>query len=177
MINSCSSSVSLNNPYIQNLNLNIINVDSKFQKITSSPKFSISNSINIIVADDEVFTRLSTVRILKSVSKSLGIYLNIMEAEDGLETINLVYKASSLGTKISMIISDQSMNFMDGVRSSSIVKEIVNRKQLTDIPFYLVTAYEGSLFDKISDSYVTKILNKPISRNDVYSIIEKVIAK
>ena len=122
-------------------------------------------------------TRLSTVRILKSVSKSLGIYLNIMEAEDGLETINLVYKASSLGTKISMIFSDQSMNFMDGIRSSIIVKEIVNRKQLPDIPFYLVTAYEGSLFDKISDSYVTKIMNKPISRNDVYSIIEKVIAK
>jgi CheY-like chemotaxis protein len=130
-------------------------------------------SKNIIVADDEVFTRLSTIRTIKSISKSLGLNLNILEAEDGLETIYLVYKAFSSGSKISLIFSDESMSFIDGVKSSNIIKDIVEKKKLPEIPFYLITAYEGNLFDKISNSFVTNIMNKPIARNEAYNIIKK----
>lgn len=106
----------------------------------------------------------------------MGINLNILEAEDGLETIYILYKACRSGSKISLIFSDQSMNYMDGIKSSYLVNEIVNRKQLANIPFYLVTAYEGLLFDSSSTSHITKIMNKPILRNEIYSIVENLIS-
>jgi two-component SAPR family response regulator len=111
---------------------------------------------------------------MKNISKSLNLNINILEAEDGIETIYLIYKALNSGSKISMIFSDENMSFMNGIRSSLIVKEIVEKKKLTEIPFYLVTAYEGNLFEKLSCTYITKIINKPIARNEANDIIKKV---
>lgn len=161
---------------MKNCNFYFNNNDRKVSKKTSDSNIFNRNSINVIVADDEVFTRLSTVRVIKDISKSLGINLNILESEDGLETIYILYKAFRSGSKISLIFSDQSMNYMDGIKSSYLVNEIVNRKQLAKIPFYLVTAYEGLLFDSSSTSHITKIMNKPILRNEIYSIVENLIS-
>ncbi len=140
----------------------------------SLTKIPAHNTINIIVADDEIFTRQSTVRVLKNISKSLGLNINILEAEDGIETLYMLYKTYKSGSKISFVFSDQNMEFMDGIKSSLIVKEIVNKKQLLEIPFYLVTAYDESLIRSQTKctQFVTKIFNKPILKNDMYTIFE-----
>ena len=115
------------------------------------------NFINIIVADDEIFTRQSTVRILNIVSNELGIKINIIEAEDGVETIYIVFKAATQGVKISMIISDDNMNFVNGSRCSVIMEEIIEKKRIAEIPFYLLTAYE----DKEASSSIKMVLVEP----------------
>jgi hypothetical protein len=142
--NFSSSAINLSTPFINNCNFYFNNTNIKSNKISDNniPRIE---SKNIIVADDEIFTRLSTIRTLKRISKSLGLNLNILEAEDGLETIYLVYKAFSSGSKISLIFSDESMSFIDGVKSSNIIKDILEKKKLPEIPFYLITAYEGNL--------------------------------
>jgi response regulator RpfG family c-di-GMP phosphodiesterase len=153
---------------------NILLNDSKNKaqslKSSNSPH---PDCINIIVTDDEIFTRLSTVRTLKNIGNLLNINLNILEAEDGVETTYLVYKAANMGIKISFIFSDECMNFMNGLRSSNIIKELIEKKGLAHIPFYLVTAYEGNLLDENCTKDVTKIFSKPLNKKSATDILEK----
>jgi CheY-like chemotaxis protein len=131
--------------------------------------------INIIVADDEIFTRQSTIRIISNISKELNLNLNILEAEDGVETLYLIYKAPSLGAKISLIFSDENMNFMNGMKSCNIIKDIIDIKKLADIPFYLVSSVDGMIFDKKSSFNLTKVLEKPLERHEALTILKKFI--
>ncbi len=122
-------------------------------------------NLNILIVDDEVLTRQSTKRVLQNISKSLKIELNIFEAEDGIETIFLVYKCITQGIKISMIISDENMRFMYGSRSAEILEEIVSKNRIAEIPFYLLTAYDNILIEKYISSRITQILTKPLTKN------------
>jgi two-component SAPR family response regulator len=124
------------------------------------------------VTDDEIFTRQSTVRMINSVCKSLKIKVNILQAEDGVETIYLIYKTLLQGHKISMIFSDENMNFISGINSSSIIRDLTNKKKISDIPFYLVTAYDSSHLNKKSASCVNSIYEKPLSRDVTYQLIK-----
>jgi CheY-like chemotaxis protein len=129
--------------------------------------------LNILIADDEVFTRQSTIRILQNISKSLNIKLNIIEAEDGLETIYFVYKCITQGVKISMILSDENMNFMYGSRTAEILMEIISKKRIAEIPFYLLTAYDNILIEKYISSSISQILTKPLTKDSARILLIK----
>ncbi len=127
-----------------------------------------------MVTDDESLTRLSTIRILKNITKKLQIKTNIIEASDGLETIFLIYKAITLGIKISFIISDENMNFLNGAKSSAILKDIYDKKKIKDIPFYLLTANNNNYSSKyLKDNNIISIINKPLE----IDIAEKLLKK
>jgi DNA-binding LytR/AlgR family response regulator len=129
------------------------------------------NFMNIIVADDEILNRQATVRIINSISKTLDVKINIIEAEDGVETAYLVYKAATQGVKISMIFSDENMNFFSGTQSSKVVRDITNKKRIENIPFYLVTAYDNNFINILNVDGVTQILDKPLSKQKGQEII------
>ncbi len=131
--------------------------------------------INIIVADDEIFTRQSTIRILQNLSNSLKIKLKIIEADDGVETIYLVYKCITQGVKISMIISDENMNFMYGSRTAEILTEIITRKRIAEIPFYLLTAYDNILIQKYISASISQILTKPLTKDTARILLLKTL--
>ncbi len=100
---------------------------------------------------------------MKNISKKLLIKTNIIEANDGLETIFLIYKAITLGIKISFIISDENMNFLNGTKSSVVLKEIYEKKKINDIPFYLLTANSNDFNNKyLKDNNIISIINKPL---------------
>jgi CheY-like chemotaxis protein len=152
---------------IKNFNINANNI--AFQKsnttnVLNNNELLDENFTNIIIVDDEVFTRQSTVRILNTVSKTLNVKINIIEAEDGLELIYLIFKCVTQGVSISMILSDENMNFMNGSRSSEILKEILTKKKITDIPFYLVTAYDNNLIEKFISPSIDQVLSKPLTK-------------
>jgi CheY-like chemotaxis protein len=133
--------------------------------------------INILVADDEIFTRQSTIRILHNLSISLKIKLNIIEADDGLETLYLVYRCITQGVRISMIISDENMNFMYGSRTAEILTEIISRKRIAEIPFYLLTAYDNILIQKYISSSIRQILTKPLTKDTARILLLKAMEK
>lgn len=133
--------------------------------------------INILVADDEIFTRQSTIRILQNLSNSLKIKINIIEADDGLETIYLVYRCITQGIRISMIISDENMNFMYGSRTAEILTEIISRKRIAEIPFYLLTAYDNILIQKYISSSIRQILTKPLTKDTARILLVKAMEK
>ena len=103
----------------------------------------------------------------------MQINFNILEAEDGIETLYFLYKAAFVGAKISLVLSDQNMSFMNGIRSSILLKEIADKKKMGHIPFYIVTAYDTSLLDKHVNCTVNKILDKPLSRDIAFEIIQE----
>jgi CheY-like chemotaxis protein len=160
--------IQINNQPLNKLYVNNENISYTDQRITSLQR----GVINIIVTDDEIFTRQSTVRIINSVCKSLEIKINILEAEDGVETIYLVYKALLQGHKISLIFSDENMNFISGISSSSIIRDLTNKKKMSDIPFYLVTAYDSSHLNKKIMTSVNCIYEKPLSRDVTCQLIK-----
>jgi hypothetical protein len=133
--------------------------------------------INIIISDDEPLNRLATVRTILAVSQKVGLKINIIETEDGIETAYFVYKAATLGVKISMIFSDENMNFFNGTQSSKVVNELNQKSKLSEIPFYLVTSFSENLFNGINMQNITKILNKPLCKNEAYEILNEVFCK
>lgn len=131
------------------------------------------NTINIIVVDDEQLTRQSTTRLLKKLSKSLGIPINIVEAEDGAECIYITYKCFKKGIKISCIFSDETMNFMKGSNAAEYLYNTFNSKNLNRIPFYLVTAYEDkSTLNKLNSDNVDHVFSKPLRKENVENILK-----
>jgi uncharacterized protein YlaN (UPF0358 family) len=162
--------IHINNQTLNKCNLYISNVNmtNAHSKIPSLER----GVINIIVSDDEIFTRQSTVRMINSVCKSLNIKINILEAEDGVETIYLVYKALLQGHKISIIFSDENMNFISGINSSIIIRDLTNKKKIGDIPFYLVTAYDSSHLNEMLTSSINCIYEKPLSRDVTCQLIK-----
>ena len=128
----------------------------------------------MIVADDEEMTRLSSIRAIQKVSNELSIRTNIIEAEDGVEVIYLIYKSLTKGIKISIIISDENMNFLNGSKCSEIIREISSKKHCI-IPFYLVTAYEFDSINHYIGACVDKVFSKPLSINDTKNIFFEVL--
>jgi len=122
-----------------------------------------------IVADDEKFTRKSVIRVLYNAADKMGIKVKLLEAEDGIETLYIIYKSVIKGVNISAIISDETMKFMTGSKSAQLLKSIVNFN-IKKIPFYLTTAYDDlNAIQKLN--YVDSIFHKPINPQDAEKII------
>jgi signal transduction histidine kinase/CheY-like chemotaxis protein len=118
-----------------------------------------------IVVDDEKFTRQSTLRILKHTASKLNMNFIFVEAEDGLECLNLVYKMLKEGKKINGIISDEMMNHMNGSTTAEIFKKIKNFNTRL-IPFYLLTALTD-----FNNSYVDLCISKPLVEKEAIKIL------
>jgi hypothetical protein len=117
-------------------------------------------TFNVIVANDETLTRQATIRILEKAAKNHNIKLNIISSSDGLETIFLIYKSLNMGISISFVLSDENMNFINGLESSNILCRIVEKNKLRTIPFFLLSA------DDLNPNRLMlpgKIIRKPLS--------------
>ena len=64
------------------------------------------------------------------------------------------------------------MNFISGISSSNIIRELTTKRKIIDIPFYLVTAYESSHLNKNLLSSINMIFEKPLSRDITYQLIK-----
>ena len=130
--------------------------------------------INIIISDDENLTRKSNLRLITKVANENNYNINIIQVNDGVECLYIVYKCVKSGIKISLIFSDETMNFMNGLKCAEILGHIAYDNKQIKIPFYLVTAFENmSHCGKTYGKDVTEILAKPLTRE----IAEKVLCQ
>jgi nitrogen-specific signal transduction histidine kinase len=128
-----------------------------------------SNSINIILIDDELLPRQSCLRLIKKYFTSRSINANILEGNDGIDCLMFVYQAIVNKVKIDFIISDENMNFLNGLESASILEKIYRAKVLKPIPFYILSAHEGLN----GCSSVQGIFSKPFNENKLDYICSK----
>jgi CheY-like chemotaxis protein len=97
----------------------------------------------VIIVDDEVVTRQSTVRLLNRYLRGRPFNATIEEASDGIECLfkyMLLYKE---GKRIDFILSDESMEFMNGSTCAEILLNIYGFRKFPQIPYYILSAYES----------------------------------
>jgi signal transduction histidine kinase/CheY-like chemotaxis protein len=161
------------NPAI-NTNLKRVYEGRKMSEVTHSVDSLIRyipNQVNIIIVDDEVITRKSTIRLIDNFCKTCGLNVNFIEVDDGIECLYSYYQCFKNGEKVSLIICDQNMTFMNGTNCAKALCEIVKAKNITNIPFYLVTAYES--FVNESDSGIESIYTKPLIKKNLEDMFIK----
>jgi response regulator RpfG family c-di-GMP phosphodiesterase len=138
-----------------------INIDNQQfnleMKYKTDTYLNLENNFNCIVADDEIFTRKSTIKVLQRIAKKMNFGINLIEAEDGIECIYKFYEAIKKGIKINAIISDEMMVNMNGTLAAEILFKIKNLN-LETVRFYLLTAYPD-----VQSQYVNKIYSKPLN--------------
>jgi hypothetical protein len=118
--------------------------------------------INIIIADDDYIVRQSTIRVLKKMAEELEINVNFIESEDGIETLYLFYKYYCMGININGIISDETMNMMNGSYCHEILSSLAERRSAQYVPYVIVTAYENTLKEKRNNMMYVE--TKPLNR-------------
>jgi signal transduction histidine kinase len=131
----------------------------------ASNKKNNQDCLNIIVVDDEKIVRQSTIRIIKRAADDLNISVNIIEASDGIETLFIIFKHFSSGVNVDCIISDETMNYMNGSISAEILQGLYEKIRIRKILFYIVSAYEKTFgHSQTIESFETKPLNSNIVR-------------
>jgi hypothetical protein len=135
--------------------------------------------INIIVTDEEDLTRQSTIRMIRrnfEVNNLNRIFqLIIYEAMDGLDCLSKLFNLITEGSEVYCIISDESMYFLNGYECSLVVKKVIDKRQLKNIPFFLVTSYPRENFSSFFKKSVDDLYNKPINFEDINVIFRSLI--
>jgi hypothetical protein len=70
-----------------------------------------------------------------------------------------------------MIFSDENMTFIKGSTCSELLGEVLNSKNISCIPFYLVTAYDNTMINMHPYKYITEIVSKPLSKSVAKNLI------
>jgi nitrogen-specific signal transduction histidine kinase/CheY-like chemotaxis protein len=125
---------------------------------------------NIIIVDDEINTRKSTVRLLKKFLREKNIRTNVLEASDGIECLYIFYNLISNGKTIYFIISDETMFYLSGSATARILRSIEMGINMSRVPFYILTAYE-SLNVNLGD-VVDEVYSKPLSKQSLVEILK-----
>ena len=142
-----------------------ISLNNSLTKEELSPPNKIE--INIILADDEELPKKANMRILNKIAKEKNINLNIIESRDGVETLNLIYEYYyKTNKKISAVISDESMQCINGIKCAEIIKFYF--PEVNSIPYYLVTSYENISIDS---KIINKVFSKPLRSADAEFIL------
>jgi signal transduction histidine kinase len=167
-------------------NINFIDRSSEKVKTTILRPFSNTEEINnlvlnssgndnvkyIIVCDDTNIIRESTNRILSKVAHNLGVSICILEAEDGIECLYIIYKCIRLGLNISFVLSDDNMGFIKGIKSAEILNTMLNEMKMQPIPFFLISAFsfENDFKKQYSPKIITDFIIKPLKTDHVEKI-------
>jgi len=139
-----------------------------------------SNSLNfnlelrILVVDDEDLIRRSHVNIIKKYCKKEKLNVIIEEACDGADCLYKLYLGFLKGIKYDLILTDETMNFMNGGFTAKIIKSLIEGNILQDIKIILITSYEINIIEKSkSCEGIDHVYNKPLNDNTLENIFLK----
>jgi signal transduction histidine kinase/CheY-like chemotaxis protein len=121
----------------------------------------------IIVVDDEIVTRQSAVRLLSKYLKEKSYEPTIIEASDGIECLYKYLVLYREGKKIDFILSDETMEFMNGMVSAEILWNLYGVKNLVPVPFFILSAY-GNL---VKQPGVNDVFTKPLRKQNIDDIM------
>lgn len=145
-----------------------------FLQLEISNPFSDGMMYNIICADDEELACKALIRVMKDTAKAMNIKLNVIEANDGTEILNLIYNHyyTKDNEPIHAIISDQKMNFLNGSLTQNILTNLTNMNKR--IPFFIVTAFNNNARYFI-ETKCNAIYTKPLKKCDAKMIIDSIL--
>jgi CheY-like chemotaxis protein len=154
----------------KNLNTYYNPVDNSGIKYLSVPKTEeVRKDILILVVDDEILGRQSTVRLLFKYLNEKQYNPTIVEASDGIECLYQCLLLCREGKRIDFILSDESMEFMSGSVCAEILQNLYQVKCLNPVPFYTLTAFETlGVHNGVSD-----VFTKPLRKHNIELVLKR----
>ena len=169
---------------IENLLLNILkNVDYEKFKMNflkfNKPLINYSNFITqdienlefVILVDDDIINVKTLSNVLKNYYKSKNIdNIRIISLHDGIEALNLLYFDILFFMKISMIVCDLNMKFMNGDLLFKVLKQL-NDEYFLKIKFVMYTNMDlRTVMENIKG--LKYCLRKPCSKVDIEKLYD-----
>lgn len=137
-----------------------------------------NSTFTIIVTDDEMLTRQSTVRVFAKFAESKNIKINFIQAQDGVEMLYHCFQNLYVGKRVDAVFSDETMKCINGSAAAKILKESVSNKFHENIPYYIITAYEDREQIKIQNgNYVMDVFTKPLKQDEAETILSHLIKR
>jgi len=166
--------------------LNESNVNEFKNKLEEKNEANVFNTIlehdtdYYLVVDDEKITRKATVRVINNYFHQIKSQRKqiIFEGTDGIECLYYYLLLIKKGIKLSFIVSDQAMSFLDGLTCSKILKELISNKGLKPVPFYILSAYES--LNLLEENKACNFFTKPLTPNKIQEMLsndEKLLKK
>jgi signal transduction histidine kinase len=132
---------------------------------------AIGSTHNVIVVDDESVIRQATIRLLYKAFNYKKLNINILEASDGIECLNICYNYIKDGKTISFVISDETMVYMNGSNTAKILDGIYKQKNMLHVPFYILTAYENISLGSAKET-IDGVFTKPLRKQYIDEIFK-----
>ncbi len=132
----------------------------------------VGENITFVIVDDEFIIRSAVKRVIIRYYNELNLKaeLCLIEACDGIECLLAMYLANSQNIRINAIISDETMPFMYGTESSIILKQLVNKEKVSNVPMYLSTAVSHTNIQDYASDLIKKIYSKPLDKSCIKEI-------
>ena len=133
------------------------------------------DNFKIVVVDDNKFIRGTTVNLIRNVLTNLNIIdIEILEASDGIDLLNMVRLDKSF--KIKVIFIDENMEYMNGSEAVRLIRKMEDNNKIKNYNIVSITALEDNdSRDRILSSGVNTIISKPCGKSDISKIISKIV--
>lgn len=122
------------------------------------------STIRILLAEDSFVSQRIAVRILTAKGWEVEV------ASNGLEVLQALEKC-----KFDLILMDIEMPKMTGLEATRIIRKN-EKKDIANIPIVALTSHEIEIVkEEFKEAGITCHVIKPISPNNIYSVIESLI--
>jgi signal transduction histidine kinase len=125
----------------------------------------------VIVVDDEHVIRQATIRLLNKSFNEKSLSVKILEASDGIECLYLYYNLVKDGKTISFILSDETMVYMNGSTVAHILDNIAGHKNISHVPFYILSAYENLAVGSSKET-IDGFFSKPFRKQYIGELLD-----
>jgi signal transduction histidine kinase/CheY-like chemotaxis protein len=140
-------------------------------RLNSSTNIS-DAKFTIIVVDDEQVIRQATIRLVHKSFKEKALSVKILEASDGIECIYLYFNLVKDGKTISFILSDETMVYMNGSTVAKILDNICGQKNISHVPFYILSAYENLAVESGKQAAIDGFFSKPFRKQYILELLD-----
>jgi len=126
-----------------------------------------------LIVDDNQIIRKSIKFLLEDIFETKGKSYQIIEGSDGIDTLKLVIDDQKNYNKIKCILSDEKMEYFDGSRSISILRELEILNKIKKVNFVSITSYDDMIYENIiKSSGADFVIQKPCSKSNLINILE-----
>jgi len=140
----------------------------KFRKAESTPKLRWAGDINIMIVDDNPFNLLVVEKLILSQG------YNVHTAYNGQQAIEKVKFLASHGEFLQLIFMDCQMPVMDGYEAASILKDMMKKKEIPEIPIIALSANDSQQDkQKCFKSGMDMFVSKPLQEKKLHDILLK----
>lgn len=128
----------------------------------------------ILVIDDNLFIRTSIKNLLKEIFFEKNKKYKIIEGSDGVDFLKRIIDDQKKNNKIKCVFTDEKMEYMDGSKVISIIREMEKLNKIKKVNIVSLTCFEDEIYrNYIMESGVDFITKKPSNKDVLQNILDK----